>query len=96
MRRMALIAASVETAHVGDQRVRPLGLDLQRGNQGVLGFHHDPVALAFDIDTDGELRLHGSTLPFGAEPGFEPSKRSTSRTWIMHKMQEYLASLLRC
>ena len=91
---MALIAASIETADIGDQRVRPLRLDLQRGNQGVLGFHHDPVALAFDIDTDGELRLHGSTLPFGIEPGLEPSKRSPSRTWIMHKKQEYVAILL--
>jgi len=94
MRRMALIAAPVETAHIGDQGVRPLHLDLQRGNQGVLGFHHDPVALAFNIDTDGELRLHGSTLPFGVEPGLEPSKRSPSRTWIMHKKQEYVAILL--
>src|ERR1043165_9139916 len=63
MRRMALIAAPVETAHIGDQGVRPLHLDLQRGNQGVLGFHHDPVALAFNIDTDGELRLHEARFP---------------------------------
>ena len=54
---MALIAASVEAAHIGDLGVRSLSLDFQRGNQGVLGLDHDAVAPAFNVDADGELRI---------------------------------------
>ena len=67
MGRVALIAAPIETAHIGDQGVGTLGFDFQRGNQGVLGLDHDPVALAFNGDADGELRLH-LKLPFFGEP----------------------------
>src|SRR5680860_1438317 len=56
--RMTLVATAVEPAHIGDRRVRTLGLDLERRDQSVFRSHHDPVALAFQTDADGELRLH--------------------------------------
>jgi hypothetical protein len=67
MGRVTLIAAPVETAHIGDHGIGTLGLDFQRGNQSVLGLDHDAVAPAFNGDADGELRLHGS-FPSLASP----------------------------
>ncbi len=66
MGRMTLIAAPVEAAHIGDRRVGPLGLDLERRNQGILGPDYDPIPPALDSDADGELRLHrnDSCWPF--------------------------------
>jgi hypothetical protein len=56
---MALIATAIEPAHICNYRSGALGLDLERGNQSILGPDDDPVALPFQIDADGELRVHG-------------------------------------
>ena len=75
MRRMALIASPVQAAHIGDRGFRPLGLDFQRRDQGVLGLDHEPVALAFNADSHGELRLHADApLPSMPSRRQKPSK----------------------
>ena len=91
MWRMALIATTVQPAHIGDGRAWPFGLDLKRRNQSILRPDHDPVALTFRINADGELRLHGSPFLFG---GFKPSQNGTvSHQRFMSCPQEYLSGL---
>ena len=72
MRRMALIASPVQATHVSDRRLGPLGLYFQRRDQGVLGLDHEPVALAFNADANGVLRLHADApLPSMPSPAPE-------------------------
>ena len=88
---MALIATAVQPADISDSRAWPLGLDPKRRDQSILRPDHDPIALAFRIDADGELRLHGSPFLFG---GFKPSQNGTvSHQRFMSRPQEYLSGL---
>jgi hypothetical protein len=59
---MALVAAAIQPTHIGNRRFGLLGLDLERGDQGVLGPHHDPFAPTFPTDADSKLRLHKRAL----------------------------------
>lgn len=75
MRRMALIASAIQAAHISDRGFRPLGLHLQGRDQGVLGLDHEPVAPAFNADTNGVLRLHADApLPSMPSRQVKPSK----------------------
>jgi hypothetical protein len=58
VRRVALIAPSVQAAHISDHRLGALGLHSERGDQGILGSDHEPVASPLYADSDRELRLH--------------------------------------
>jgi len=88
MGRMALVATAVQPAHIGDGRAWPLGLDLQRRNQSILGLDHDPVASTLRFDADSELRLHGSPFLFG---DLQPSQNgAVSHQRFMSHPQEYL------
>jgi hypothetical protein len=69
---MALIAPPVEAADIGDGGLWPLGLHLQRRDQSVLGPDHEPVAFAFNADSDRELRLQADApLPSTPRPAVE-------------------------
>ena len=62
VRRVALIAPSVQAAHIGDRRLGALGFYSERRDQGILGSDHEPVAFPLDADSDRELRLHARRL----------------------------------
>ena len=60
---MTQIAALVAPPHVVDQRVRPLALHLERGDQRVLRRHRHALVFASDVYADGEFEHHGALFP---------------------------------
>jgi hypothetical protein len=55
VRRVALVAPSVQAAHIGDRRLGALGLHSERRDQGILGSDHEPVTSPLYADSDREL-----------------------------------------
>src|SRR3954453_3770581 len=60
--RVAAVSAGVLLAHVGDGGLGMRRLDLERGNEGVLGLDRHLVRLAPDPDPDHVLHGHGRSL----------------------------------
>src|SRR5262249_56546244 len=60
---MTQIAALVAPPHVVDQRIRPLALNLKRGDQRVLRRHRHALVFASDVYADGEFEHHGAIFP---------------------------------
>src|SRR4051812_45588173 len=61
--RVAPVAAGVLLAHVGDGGLGMRRLDLERGDEGVLGLDRHLVRLVHDPDPDRVLHGHGRSLP---------------------------------
>src|SRR5262249_6501221 len=60
---MTQIAALVAPPHVVDQRVRPLALHLEGGDQRVFRRHRHALVFASDVYADGEFEHHGGLFP---------------------------------
>ena len=69
MRRMTAVAASITPTDIGDQRLRALGLHLERCNQGVLGLDKDVVGPGLQFEPHGELH---NGLPRRRQPHIPP------------------------
>src|SRR3954447_6492454 len=63
---MASVTAGVLLAHVGDGGVGVRRLDLERGDQGVLGLDRHLVRLVADLDPDRVPQGHGAASPTGS------------------------------
>jgi hypothetical protein len=67
---MADVAAFVSTAYVIDHGFRPLVLDFQRGNEGILSRDCHAVSLTVYIDADREFEPHARiSLTTRVRPG---------------------------
>src|SRR5216117_3578111 len=58
MRRMPRVASLVLMPHVGDHRLRALGLDPQRRDQRVFGIDRDAIGVSSQPEPDGEMHRH--------------------------------------
>jgi hypothetical protein len=63
MRGVACVAAAIGRAHVRDPRIGMLGLDLERGNEGVLGVEDEVSSLSLSLQSDRES--HGYLTSIG-------------------------------
>ncbi len=55
---MSCVAAPIPATDVSYDGVRLLDLDLERGNERILGLDENVIALPFDFQADSELRRH--------------------------------------
>src|SRR5262249_30704551 len=60
---MTQIAALVAPPHVVDQRIRPLALHLEGGDQRVFRRHRHALVFASDVYADGKFEHHGALSP---------------------------------
>jgi hypothetical protein len=77
--RMALVAAGVLLAHVGDGGVWMRRLDLERSNECIFGFDRNLIRPVADPDPDHVLQGHGCSFLLIRLAALRPSRTHIPR-----------------